>query len=416
MYIGNGAFYDPDFAMKSVTNSGLILSAGSGDLAIIGTTVMNTGTLAATGSGGITLRCASVDMEAGSQLSIGKGSSLTLDAGLLLAGLYSPGSSTLTVSGTVMNAGTIALYGRADNYNTPGAFLDIGAQGATLSGGGTVVMDPQSKHGSYDFIESAVAGAVLTNASNTISGAGQLGDGVLSLVNASQGVIDANNPNYALVLNTASAIANAGLIEASGGGEAQIIAAIANTGTLAANGGTLIAEGAVSGAGAAIIDGGTLDFGSAFSENVTFTGATGVLELAESQAYTGEVTGFSLTGATALDLGDIDFTKGATKASYSGTTTSGVLTVTDGTHTAHITLEGNYVSSTFTVSSDGHGGTKVVDPSRSPATGQLPASADVLIAAIATVGARAASLPHEAATNDIAGRTLLAPGRSVSLG
>jgi hypothetical protein len=39
-----------------------------------------------------------------------------------------------------------------------------------------------------------------------------------------------------------------------------------------------------------------------------------------------------------------------------------VLTVTDGTHTAHIHLAGNYSGSTFTTSSDGHGGTTVVDP------------------------------------------------------
>jgi hypothetical protein len=39
-----------------------------------------------------------------------------------------------------------------------------------------------------------------------------------------------------------------------------------------------------------------------------------------------------------------------------------VLTVTDGTHTAKIALLGNYTASTFTLSDDGHGGTKVVDP------------------------------------------------------
>jgi hypothetical protein len=42
-----------------------------------------------------------------------------------------------------------------------------------------------------------------------------------------------------------------------------------------------------------------------------------------------------------------------------------VLTVTSGTHTAHITLVGNYSGATFTTSSDKHGGTIVVDPSMS---------------------------------------------------
>jgi hypothetical protein len=36
--------------------------------------------------------------------------------------------------------------------------------------------------------------------------------------------------------------------------------------------------------------------------------------------------------------------------------------VTDGTHTANIALLGNYLASTFVTSSDGHGGTAIVDP------------------------------------------------------
>src|SRR5260370_38273208 len=45
-----------------------------------------------------------------------------------------------------------------------------------------------------------------------------------------------------------------------------------------------------------------------------------------------------------------------------GNTPGGTLTVTDGTDTANIALQGNYLSSTWTLSSDGNGGTIVVDP------------------------------------------------------
>jgi len=38
----------------------------------------------------------------------------------------------------------------------------------------------------------------------------------------------------------------------------------------------------------------------------------------------------------------------------------GVLTVTDGTHTARISLAANYAGATFVASGDGHGGTDVV--------------------------------------------------------
>ena len=73
----------------------------------------------------------------------------------------------------------------------------------------------------------------------------------------------------------------------------------------------------------------------------------------------------------------------AGEATYSGTKTGGVLTVTDGTHTAQIHLTGNYLSSTFVASSDGHGGVTIVDP---PATAALPPPHQ-LIAAMAGLGA-----------------------------
>jgi hypothetical protein len=51
-----------------------------------------------------------------------------------------------------------------------------------------------------------------------------------------------------------------------------------------------------------------------------------------------------------------------TLATYSGNTQSGTLTVTDGTHIAHVRLLGNYVAGQFHLSDDGHGGTLVTDP------------------------------------------------------
>ena len=47
---------------------------------------------------------------------------------------------------------------------------------------------------------------------------------------------------------------------------------------------------------------------------------------------------------------------------YSGNGSPGALTVSDGTHTANIAILGNYSLANFIASSDGHGGTSVVDP------------------------------------------------------
>ena len=172
-----------------------------------------------------------------------------------------------------------------------------------------------------------------------------------------------------------------------------IDSAVDNTGVLVAFGGTLTVDGAVTGAGRCTSAAGQPTSLRPSAENVAFTGTTGVLELSHSQTYTGEVTGFSKTGTTSLDLVDIDFISGTTKATFAGSATSGVLTVTDGTHTAKITLEGDYVGSTFKVSSDGHGGTTVVDPTKPAAPHFGPAPrAHPFIAAAASFGASAGSM------------------------
>ena len=157
------------------------------------------------------------------------------------------------------------------------------------------------------------------------------------------------------------------------------------------NGGTIqVLDGAAisvvtaaSGAGLLTIDDGTADFACVFRGRVAFGSLGGTLELAHSRFFTGQISGFSTTGSTILDLADIAFSKAT--ASFSGTTTSGVLTVSDGTHTSKITLLGDYLGSTFTLAADATGGTKVTDP---PASAPAPA----LTAAVAAFAPPAATL------------------------
>ena len=68
-----------------------------------------------------------------------------------------------------------------------------------------------------------------------------------------------------------------------------------------------------------------------------------------------------MTGNDSIDFADINFATIQTPT-FSGTSSGGTLSVTDGTHTANIALLGNYMASTFVASSDGHGGTSVVNP------------------------------------------------------
>jgi hypothetical protein len=70
-----------------------------------------------------------------------------------------------------------------------------------------------------------------------------------------------------------------------------------------------------------------------------------------------------------LDLRDITFGS-STSMSFveAGNNLSGTLTVTDGSHTANITLLGNYSPTQFSSASDGHSGTVITDPPASAPT------------------------------------------------
>jgi hypothetical protein len=104
----------------------------------------------------------------------------------------------------------------------------------------------------------------------------------------------------------------------------------------------------------------TLEVVSTYSGQVSFTASTGTLELLHSSGFGGTVAG--MTGQDTIDFADIDPTK-VQQPIYSGSVSGGTLTVTDGSRIANVALLGNYMASTFVTSSDGHGGTNVVDPS-----------------------------------------------------
>ncbi|HZL00284.1 MAG TPA: hypothetical protein VFC47_10315, partial [Caulobacteraceae bacterium] len=198
----------------------------------------------------------------------------------------------------------------------------------------------------------SITGGVFNAAGGTGAGANA---GIISAVNGS---------TLQLGDSGADTITNTGLILAGLHGAVTITGAVANSGHLAVDGGALTVVGAVSGPGYGEVIAGTLDFTGAFNESVVFTsGSTGTLELGDSVAYAqGRIQGLSAVGANGLDLGDINFVSGTTTAAFSGTATSGVLTVTDGTHTAKINLIGDYLSSTFTTSLGAGGvGTRIID-------------------------------------------------------
>ena len=377
---------------------------GAGTLAITGgTTSFGAGSTLAVAkvaqSGGgayvtTNLAYAGVWTQSAGTLGVGPGDTLTLSgagdtfAGRLIgAGTVALAGGTDRLTGTTIAAAThvtikgakVTLAGIIANSGSITAAtsrLVVAWAGATLSGAGHLTLT----NATTNKIAGAGTTATLTNVDNLISGGGQLGGGQMRLVNQAAGRIT-GNVGAALIIDTGtSAIQNAGTITANAGGGVEIKSAIANSGLLVAAGGTLSLDAAVTGAGSVKIGGGTLDALASFNQNVAFTGTTGKLELAHSLAYTGQISGFSHTGTTSLDLRDIGFASAA-EATFAGTTAGGTLTVSDGTHTAKIKLIGDYTHASFTASSDGHGGTAIVDPSAP--------SVHHFVAAVAAMGAPA---------------------------
>ncbi|HEY2179195.1 MAG TPA: hypothetical protein VGH15_11480 [Caulobacteraceae bacterium] len=192
----------------------------------------------------------------------------------------------------------------------------------------------------------------------------------------------------------AGSVTNYGLIETQGTARIDLVSDIANNGKLFADGGTIDVQGFVTGSGVIDIQGGTVIVGQPLDETVDFTSTTpkGELVLTQSEFYGGTIIGFSKTGATKLDLQDIAFASHPT-VSYSGTTAGGTLTVTSGAIVATIKLKGNYLASTWALSSDGSGGTLVVDPT--------PQNTAPLVQAAASFAAPPAGAAHVNATHGV---------------
>jgi hypothetical protein len=299
------------------------------------------------------------DAAGNAKITLGDGESITLtgvDAGSLTAAdfvfdqtpvTHNSGTmvvsdgALLPISGIVDNSGDIQLGSTGNETD-----LELVQHGVTLQGGGTITLSDNAGN----VIFGSDADVTLTNVDNTISGAGQLGDGQMTLVN--QGSIIATGDN-ALVIDTgANTIVNSGTLEATGSGGLAVHSGLANDGVLWANGGNVTLDGDVSGSGSARISGtASLEISGAFNERIVFDdGAARTLKLDHSADFSGILTGFG--GNDVLDLSGILGASATLSYTENAQGTGGTLSVTDGTHTANIAFTGQYTASDFHVAAD----------------------------------------------------------------
>jgi hypothetical protein len=146
-------------------------------------------------------------------------------------------------------------------------------------------------------------------------------------------------------------VAAGGVLSGSG----TVLATVENDGTINAAGRTLTITQHVTGAGQATIEkSARLEFGSdvAAGQTVLFKGNSGALALDYAQGFAGTIAGFA--PGNVIDLVN---TK-ANATSYSAAKQT--LTIKENnTVVATLKLSGNYAGDTFTLASDGNGGTEI---------------------------------------------------------
>jgi hypothetical protein len=260
-----------------VTNNGTLEAtvANDGGL-VISTTISNSaGTILAT-AGNVYL--ASGTIVGGLIKTTGAGELVDTSSGTLNGAasavtnqgtIYVDNNDNVHVLGSIVNDGTIVLGSTANATD-----IIIDSATLTLSGAGTVSLSNNANN----FIYASTATDVLDNVNNVIEGAGQLGNGSLTLVNTANGLIDANLAT-SLTLNTgAAAVTNSGTIEATGAGGLNIV----NTNVNDSSGGSLLAAG-----GNIYLQGGTISGGVINSSGkAAIVNASGGLLNGSTQAVT----------------------------------------------------------------------------------------------------------------------------------
>jgi hypothetical protein len=201
-------------ASGGTTNAGLIEATNGGSLTLLGGTITNTGTGSISAGAGTTVNLTNGVTVTGGSLT-GSGT-FQESAGSTLSGLTNASTVVVQNNNAMYLTGTITNNGQIQE-NSGGNNTDIILTGnVTLNGTGALVMSSNGDN----FIYGSSGTYTLTNAS-TIEGAGNLGDGQMSLVNS--GTINANVSNN-LNIAVSGTVNNTGTFEATGGGSLVVTA------------------------------------------------------------------------------------------------------------------------------------------------------------------------------------------------
>ena len=318
------------------------------------------------------------------------GGTASLNESLTFAGTFTEGAgATLTVASTdtLKLTGTASLGGVINGAGT------VALSSATIGGltvGGTDVL---SVTGSV-----TQTGAVTIGDASKSSASLSIAKGATWTINGAVGISHGTS--------TKSSIKVAGtLIKSGATGSSVINLATTDTGLIEAAVGTLDFSNKVAGTGTVKIDAGaTLEADSTMASTLTvaFNGAGATLALKKPTGVAATISGYAV-GDT-IDLLKI----AATGASING---SDQLVIVNGATTvASLKLTGTYSGATFTIGSDGHGGTNVtlLTAAGVPPPGSTPQAFVAAMAGLGGASGSAATLTHAPLTPLV--QSLLSPG------
>jgi hypothetical protein len=364
LYVTGGAF----------DNTGAILIESGGILHLVDETF--TGQLGAiTSSGGVLsidglLENAGSTLDVGTKTALGRvsltgsiaggtildaGNGFTFSNGALDAVTYEGTMSLNTASARVGIYGGITLTGAKGTGNgaiaVTGASAELDFYGTETVDAATITLGSGNNSASLQAFTNELISTLTLGANLTIKTGGLttsiLAGNSASIVNLGTIISDVNGGN--LLINSTNYLTNAGEFEVTNNAALDVDPTLLNTGKILVEKGDAFFQNEVTGA---LELRGSIGSG----QSIAFSGAGGKLLIDDPTQFAAGVSGFAK--GDSLDLTNIGFGS-ATKLSYSGSSTEGTLTVTNGALTASILLFGQYVASGFADATDTRSGTLV---------------------------------------------------------
>jgi hypothetical protein len=339
-------------------NSAVITAAG-GDLVVdtATSTIINRGAM--TGGDGSTLSIVSALQNYGQLSTAGTNGVLALAAVINSGGIDNALTGTISASSALTNqaAGTITNHGEYDQHSTVANFgqIDNVEGDFTVDSDFTNIGSIQVDGGQFEI------DGITTNRGTITTGAG--GDVVhgSDLVNSVGGTVTAagtysvngNLTNRSLIDSTGGMftvsgnISNFGSISVESGSSFTADGRLSNntSGSLSVDDGTMFVQSTASGGSAALLNGGTLEFGGRSTVDVSFDDNANLLLLDHSPQYVGDLETFVSGNTVAfMDMASSDSINFNYTANTGGT--GGVLKVIDST--AHLTAAIHIVGMDYT--------------------------------------------------------------------